>query len=84
MALGIDEIRVILTRPGQRSLRYTRLFVGLTVQEAIRWLDSEDRGLGCLPNDLETRPPYFVNGEEVPCDSGRILKAGDVLKATDP
>lgn len=80
---GEKNVRVVLTRPEGRPLRYTRPLAGMTVAEAIEALESSERPLG-LPEERIMLPPYSVNREIVDWDSTRVLQPGDVFRADDP
>ena len=59
--------------------KYVRLFAGLTVGTVVRKLNTN--GKDPIPLLIA---PFFVNGERVKRNSGRVLQAGDVLQANDP
>lgn len=84
--LGPKDIKVIVRGAGKegRPTRYKRPFAGLTIKEAIRRLDSGEKGQGRLPHGIVTVDPYHLNGEEISEFSDRILQPGDLLNADDP
>jgi hypothetical protein len=84
-ALGDNKIEVVVTIPKERSRRYIRPFVGMTVAKAVDRLNGDDGdGSGGLPEDLWVSTPYYLNGEDVSNDIFRVIKHGEILKVTDP
>lgn len=80
MDTQLTSVRVVLRRPGQRSLIYYRAELpGLTQDEAIDALNREDESPRLkLPKGRQIGPPYMLNNE-FSDDGTVVLGSGDTL-----